>query len=34
MRFWSREFLADALIFSGLLVNLLFVCLILYYYVF
>ena len=29
----SKKHLADAVIFSGLLVNAIFVCLILYYYV-
>jgi hypothetical protein len=34
MKFLSREYLADGVIFSGLLVNVLFIGLILYLYVF
>lgn len=33
MKFLNREHLADGVIFSGLLVNVLFICLILYFYV-
>lgn len=33
MKFLSREHLADGVIFSGLLVNVVFIGLILYYYV-
>ena len=33
MKYLSKEYLADGVIFSGLLVNAIFVCLILYYFV-
>ena len=33
MKYLSKEYLADAVIFSGMLVNVIFVCLIMYYFV-
>jgi hypothetical protein len=33
MKYWNKKYLADGVIFSGMLVNAVFVCLILYYYV-
>ncbi len=34
MKYLSKEYLADGVIFSGMLVNVIFSCLILYYFVF
>ena len=31
MKYLSKEYLADGVIFSGMLVNVIFICLILYY---
>jgi hypothetical protein len=33
MKYLSKEHLADGVIFSGMLVNVIFICLILYFYV-
>jgi hypothetical protein len=33
MKYLDKKYLADGVIFSGMLVNLIFVCLILYYFV-
>ena len=33
MKYLSKEYLADGVIFSGMLVNVIFICLILYYFV-
>ncbi len=33
MKLLSKKYLADGVIFSGMLVNVIFICLILYYYV-
>jgi len=33
MKYLNKKFLADGVIFSGMLVNVIFICLILYYFV-
>ncbi len=33
MKYMNKEYLADGVIFSGMLVNVIFICLILYYFV-
>ena len=34
MKFLSKKYLADGIVFSGMLVNAIFICLIMYFYVF
>jgi len=33
MKYLNKKYLADSLIFSGMLVNVIFICLIMYFYV-
>ena len=33
MKFLNKKYIADGVIFSGMLVNVIFICLILYYFV-
>jgi len=33
MKYLNKEFLADSVIFSGMLVNVIFICLIMYFFV-